>query len=101
VPDVTGQVTFVSELRDRLFGAFEPVADDEAGASLLTGVAETATNFELVACNPNWFVWLFDKAPIIRMWTNDAQDKHYLQLVNTAASHPSRSTRRTARSTKP
>ena len=80
VPDVTGQVTFMSELRDRLFGASEPVADDESAASLLTGAAETATNFELVSCNPNWFVWLFDKAPIIRMWTNDAQDKHYLQL---------------------
>ncbi len=83
VPDITGAVVFCRELAQRAelgIGVMEAVDNDESAYSLLTGNTEAVADFEMVLCNPNWFAWIYDKAPIARMWTNDAGDKHYLQL---------------------
>jgi hypothetical protein len=88
VPDQTGQVVFVKELRDRLFERSAPVPDTvediaTSGAtavSCLTGAAETATNFEMVACIPSMFLYVYDRAPSARLWVNESETAAYLSL---------------------
>lgn len=80
VPDQTGQVVLFKELAQRFYGALEPVGKDAGSLSLLTGAAETATNFEMVVVNPRWFNWLYDIPPIVKLWESPAGDYAYLRL---------------------
>jgi len=80
VPDQSGQVVIFKELANRFYGAIEPVGKDSDSTSLLTGAAESATNFEMLACNPRWFNWLYDIPPIIKFWEAPAGDYWYLRL---------------------
>ena len=88
VPDQTGQVVLFRELAERWYGGLESVDKDDDGTSLLSGVAETATNFFMSAINPSWWIEVYDEAPIVRLWQNPAQDRHYLQLEVHAAAVP-------------
>jgi hypothetical protein len=64
------------------------VDKDDDGTSLLTGNAETSTNFEMVAINPAWWIEVYDQSPIVRLWQNPQQDKWFLQLEVHAAAVP-------------
>ncbi|MDY7080010.1 MAG: hypothetical protein SXV54_24285 [Chloroflexota bacterium] len=79
VPDQSGQVVYFHELMSRV-ATWEKIGDDENGANLATGSAETSTDFELIMIDPAWFVELYDTPPLVRHWQNDAADMHYVQF---------------------
>lgn len=94
VPDISGAVVFFRELALRIYGAIEPIGNvraRETGAAavnIMTGAAETATNFQLVMVNPNWFFEIGDIPPIARIFTNDKLTQGTLHLEYHGALKP-------------
>lgn len=66
-------MTVPTDVRDCFttkFGAVVAAGEmDEMGTtyakSILSGNEETTTDFDLVCCNPNWFLWRYEQPPVI------------------------------------
>lgn len=80
--------TDIRDIFTKKFAECVPIPVDESSLSIMTGNAETATDFDMIACNPRWFIWLYEQAPSVTLERNPNQTGATLTFIHNAGLMP-------------
>jgi hypothetical protein len=83
--------TDIREIFTKKFGALVPIPTEVINginASLITGVAPSATSFATLAANPNFFVWLYEQPPTAKLEPKPRSTGATLTIIHNGGIQP-------------